>query len=109
MAVTIETFEPDEITINSALSGGEITGASSGFLPLVDLLMINKFQVLNKSRQKISSTIHDARILKPFQMFSDGKQSDKPFLLTSFRMLLTEDEYDIDLEEYNNSDVINLT
>lgn len=110
MAVTVTTKDPvTEITMTSVLSGGEATGDPGSFVPLVDLLLGSKFQQLNKSRQKITSAIKTSSILKPLQMYHDDKQSDKPFILFPTRMSVCEDTYEIELVEYNNSDVINLT
>lgn len=110
MAVIVTTKTPvTEITMTTVLAGGEVAGDTGEFIPLVDHLMRSKFQQLNVSRQKITSVIKTGSILKPFQMYKDDKQANKPFILFPTRMSVLDDTYEIELVEYNNSDEINLT
>jgi len=109
MAITVTTTAISNIEMTSAMSGGTVTGDPGTFIPLVDILMKSKFQYSNVSRQKITSAIRTSAILKPFQMYHDAKQADKPFILFPTRMSVLDDTYEIELAEYNNSDTINLT
>jgi len=109
MAISVTTqFLTSEITSHSALSGGEISGSTGAFDTLVDVLMKDKHRNSNVSRQKITATIKYDGFLKMFQMFTDSKQSNKKFILVGYRMDILNDQYDIELLEYDNETVVNL-
>lgn len=88
--------------------GGIIIGDTKEYIPLVDWLLINKLQLTNKSRQKITSSVFSKQRLKPFQMFIDSKQNNKPFILGGFQYSPMENSYEIQLYEYDNTTNINL-
>lgn len=107
----VVTIVPTNITETTAICGGTITADSevvTDYYPIVDRLIKNKFQLYNRSRQKIVSTIHNPIPLKPFQMFTDREQSAKPFVLCAYRYKPDSDEYEVELFEYDNTSVIDL-
>lgn len=108
MAVTITTTAATNILSHSVTSGGLISGGSGEFVPLVDRILKNKFQLYNRSRQKLKASIFSKSGLTPFQLFIDSKQSDKKFIIGGIRHTLTENRIDIDLLEYDNTTVITL-
>ena len=103
-ATSIESF--------SAISGGSIPNDPGEYLPIVDYILKNKFQLYNRSRQKITGQAKGTTRLRPFQLFADSKQetsgTDKPFVLGGFRYNLCRDMYEVELFEYDNTTDINL-
>jgi hypothetical protein len=114
MSITTNEIPSATITENTAVSGGEITGITADYLPLVHRLLINKFQLYNKSTQKLNGDVHNTFELRPFQLFEDSKQSDsstgeKKFVLTGFTFRPISCRYeDVQLNEYDNSTPITL-
>lgn len=76
---------------------------------LVDHLMINKYQLYNRSRQQISATISCSDYLKPFSLWKDTNQYDKNFVLTSYSYYPTKNQYDVIWSEYDNTTSVILT
>lgn len=105
MAVT--TLAITEILSKQAVSGGTISGDTGEYMPLTDIILKNKYQLYNRSRQKISSEVKNLNPMKPFQMFTDSKQGNKMFVLGGFRYKPCSDVYGIELFEYDNTTVIN--
>ncbi|MCE5346795.1 MAG: hypothetical protein LLG13_10995 [Bacteroidales bacterium] len=75
---------------------------------LIDRLITNKFQLYNRSRQKISSTISSSDYLKPLSLWYDIYQPAKKFILTGYSYHPTENQYDCDWSEFDNSETINI-
>lgn len=107
MEVTTK-FPVTDIKPTSALAGGEVTGSTGVFVPLTDVLMREKFQYANSSRQKITSTCLPNTILAPCQLFIDSKQPEKKFILTGYRYDVLADDYEVEITEYDNTTPINL-
>lgn len=80
----------------------------SNYLSLVDRLLKNKFQLYNKSRQSISSTIQSTNYLKPLSAWYDLNQIDKKYVLVSYSYYLTKNQYKCVWNEYDNDISINL-
>jgi hypothetical protein len=108
MAITITTTAASEVLSKTAISGGTISGDTGEYLPLVDRLLKNKFQLYNRSRQKITSDVFRKLSLQPLQLFTDSKQSDKPFVLGNISYKPMSDIYTVELFEYDNTTDINL-
>lgn len=111
MAIVITTKEVTGILSKQATSGAIITASlveTDTFLPLTDRLIKNKFQLYNRSRQKIVSNIKSETHLTPFQMFTDSKQGGKKFVLGGFQYKPCSDMYSIELYEYDNTTIINI-
>lgn len=104
----ITTTAATEIKTTSAVLGGEITGDTGEYKPIVDHLMISEARFAQVSRQIITAKIKYDGVLRPFMLFTDSKQSDKTFILVGYRMDVLNDSYDIELVEYDNSSVIDL-
>lgn len=81
---------------------------ASLYLPLTDRLIKNKFQLYNRSRQSISSTIISTDFLKPFSMWYDSNQAGKKYVLTSYSYVPTRNEYSAVWNEYDNETIVNL-
>lgn len=104
MAASILTSAVTAITSASAVSGGTISGMEGNFRPITHRLLINKFQLYKACCQKLSGSIRDTNILRPFMLFEDSKQSDKKFILTSYAYRPMTDSYeDVSLSEYDNT------
>jgi hypothetical protein len=104
--MNIITTDITDIEANNAVGGGEITlesGEVLTFYPLVDHLLISKFQLYNRSRQKLTGTIKSLAGVIPFQLMKDSKQSDKPFVITGFTDNVLSDMYEIEMNEYDNT------
>jgi hypothetical protein len=111
MAVTITTTTVSDIESKKAISGGTVSGSTDEegeYLPLVDHVLKNKFKLYNRSRQRITSSVKNKGTLKPFQLFTDSKQSDKPFVLGNIVYRPITDMYEVELFEYDNTTNINL-
>lgn len=108
MAITVTTTTVSVILSKQATSGGTITGSIGDFVPLVDRLIRNKWQLYNRSRQKVSSDVRSLIPLKPLQMFTDSKQSNKPFVLGGFQYKPMSDTYTVELFEYDNTTDVTL-
>jgi hypothetical protein len=100
---------------NGVLSGASFNLLTSGWYrdemterQLVDYILIDKFRMGNVSRQRITGTVKSSEILRPFALFVDSKQNNKKFILTSYVHDVTHDEYEIILDEYDNTTVVNL-
>jgi len=106
--MAIITKEVTDILSTKATSGGIIYNIGGDFVPLVDRLLKNKFQLYHRSRQKITSTIFCTTKLKPFQLFQDSKQANKPFVVGGFKYSPLTNQYDIDLYEYDNTTDVTL-
>lgn len=104
----IATNDVTEVTSNSAVCGGVITGDLNEYLPLTDRLIKNRFQLYGRTRQIIVSDILDRSYnLKPLQLCEDLKQN-KQFLITSLSYDLCNDQLSVELNEYDNETDINL-
>jgi len=92
-----------------ATSGGTITGDAT-FVPLVDIILKNKFKLYNRSRQKVTATIKSKNKIKPFQLFEDAMQPDGTvrFVMGGIRYCLTNDSYTVELFEYDNTTDVTL-
>lgn len=106
MAIT--TTAASLIESFSATSGGTIPNNPGEYLPIVDRILKNKFQLYNRSRQKVTSAVQSTTPFRPFQLFEDSKQSDKPFVMGGFRYNLCRDMFEVELFEYDNTTQINL-
>lgn len=104
----ITTTAATDIKTTSAVLGGEITGDTGEYKPIVDHLLISEARFSQVSRQIITAKIRYNGILRPFQLFEDTKQSDKQFVLVGYRMDVLNDFYEIELVEYDNTSEINL-
>lgn len=114
MSVTVTTNNVTEINPYTAVCGGTVTGTSEGeYLPLVDLILISKFKLYNKSRQKITSNVKITNCIRPFQLFEDLKQADsndyKRFILTGFVWKPISEVLEVELNEYDNITNVDLT
>lgn len=96
------------ILSKQATSGGVITGDTGDFIPLVDRIIKNKFQLYNRSRQKVTSEIQNLGSIKPFQRYVDSKQLNKQFVVGGMIHELTKNIYSIELFEYDNTTIVNL-
>lgn len=113
MSVTVTTDAIGEITSSTVMCGGSLTGTYEGdYAPIVDHILENKFQLYNRSRQKITSGIKTINHIKPFSLYEDEKQSDsgtfKQFVLTSFTWKPISEELEIELTEYDNTSDVSL-
>jgi len=106
--MAIITTDITNVLSTQATSGGTISGGSGEYLPLVDRILKNKFQLYNRSRQKLSGECRTLTGLKPLQMFIDSKQGDKKFVVGSFQYKPTSNSIIVDFYEYDNSTNINL-
>lgn len=104
----IATNEVTEVTSNSAVCGGTITGDLNEYIPLTDRLIKNRFQLYGRTRQIIVSDIMDKGYdLKPLKLCEDLKQNKK-FLITSLSYDMCTDQLTVELNEYDNESSINL-
>lgn len=104
----ISTNDVTEVTSNSALCGGTITGDLEEYIPIIDRLIKNKFQLFSRTRQIIVSDIENHTFdLKPMKLFEDLKQNKK-FVLTSMSFDFCTDQVSIELNEYDNESEIDL-
>ena len=109
--MVVTTIAATEIRTSSAFSGGTVTADPENvgdYKPIVDHLLVQKFQLYNQTRQKLSADVKRTTPLRPFTMFTNGKQSDKPFLATGYSWDVCSDLYTIEFDEYDNSTSINL-
>lgn len=105
--MAVVTTVVTDILSKQAKSGGTISNDHKEYLPLVDRVLKNKFQLYNRSRQKITADIKCLTMPKPFQMFTDSKQDDKKFVVGGFRYKPCSDTCNIELFEYDNTTIIN--
>ena len=113
MSVTVTTDTPSELDISSARCGGNITGTfSADYMPIVDRLMKNKFQLYNRTREKIASNVSVLEHFCPFALFEDEYQSDsgeyKQFVMGSFTWHPITEVLSVELVEYDNTTEVNL-
>jgi hypothetical protein len=109
MAITVTTkVVTDTITSNSAISGGVIAGDSGSFIPIVDIIMKEEWQLFSQVRQKFTANVKATNLPQLLALYQDPKQSAKPFIVTGFSIDLLNDEYTFELTEYDNSMNINL-
>lgn len=113
MSVTVTTNEVGEVTSSTAMCGGSIDGTYEGdYAPIVDHILENKFQLYNRSRQKIVSDAKITENIQPFSLFEDEKQTDsgtyKQFVLTSFTWKPMSEILEVELMEYDNTSDISL-
>ena len=106
--MSITTNSPTNILSKQVTSGGIITGDTGEYLPLVDRLIRNKFQLFNRSRQKVTSNLYSKTPIKPFQMFTDDKQAGKQFVIGGYQYNPCTDVYTIELVEYDNTTPVNI-
>lgn len=113
--INLEIYDAGNLNIKngilrgSSLSSRTTTWTTDGILQesLVRRLIRNKFQLFNRSRQRLTARLKYSGFLKPFSLFSDGNQVGKKFVLTGYAYKPDRDEYDIELAEYDNSETIN--
>lgn len=74
---------------------------------LIDWILIEKFRIGNVTRQRINGRVRSVDLLIPFTRYKDNKQN-KVFLLTGFTHDVNKDEYQVILDEYDTTTVINL-
>lgn len=104
----ITTNDVTEVTSNSAVCGGTITGDLNEYIPIIDRLIKNKFQLFSRTRQVIVSDIQNREFdLKPMMLFQDLKQNKK-FVLTSLSFDMCTDQLSIELNEYDNETSVDL-
>jgi len=108
--ITVVTSAITNVTDSGAVSGGTITGDNSGeYMPLVDRLMKNKFQLYNRTRQKFIGDIISKEFIKPFQLVTATNQGGKQFVVGGFKYDITQDKYSsFELFEYDNTTDITL-
>lgn len=75
---------------------------------LCDKLLKGKFELYQKSRQSISSTVRTTGYLKPLSAWYDSHQSDKKFILVGYNYIPTRNEYQCVWNEFDNDTSINL-
>jgi hypothetical protein len=78
------------------------------YYTLVEWMLINKFKMYNISRQKISGSVYSTSVLRPLQLYTESKQSDKKFILMELKHHLIEDVYDVVLFEFDTETEVNL-
>jgi len=114
--ISVDLFDMETVNYkNGVLWGNSLINRTTGWttdditvLTLIERLIKNKFQLYNKCRQKITSDIFQIDLLKPLQLFTDSKQSDKPFVLMGYSYFPGSDRYKINLYEYDNTTSINI-
>lgn len=112
--ITLQMYDAGNVNIkNGILTGSDLsirtsTWSSNGtlFETLARRIIRNKFQLYNRARVQLSSTIKSSAKFKPLSMFTDSGQSGKRFLLTSYSYKPDANEYEIILSEYDNSETI---
>jgi hypothetical protein len=106
--MNISTTEVSSISDITAVSGGVVTIDTLEYVPLVDHLMRNKFQLFNRNRQKLVGDIlrRGLSLLRPTQSFTDSKQVI-PFILMGYSYKPISDTYTVQLCEYDNT--VNIT
>lgn len=107
----VTTTTATDIRTTSAFSGGEViaeSGDVGDYAPIVDHLMQQKFKLYNQVRQEFSADVKRTTPLKPFTMFTNSKQSDKPFFSIGYSWNVMDDLYSVQLNEYDKDTVINL-
>lgn len=106
--MSITTTVVSGITENTSQTGGVITVSGGDYFPITDRLLMNRFQLYKASLQRITANVKSKTGLKPLQLFVDSNQSNKQFLLTSFRYRPASDMYSVELNEYDNTTEITL-
>jgi hypothetical protein len=113
--ITLVTDVISEISPISAKCGGNISGDLGGYIPIVDHLMKNRFQLYNRSRQNITGDIFQGYPVKVFQLYEDELQiSDdseaitKKFVATSIQYKPESGISKVTLMEYDNTVSVNL-
>ena len=110
MALSVTLFSVTDVTNESAIINGQVTGIEGDWKTIVDQLLISKFRLYNASRQAISANVKSQdNPLVPMSLYVDSKQANKPFYLVSYQYHLNTDIYEIKLVEYDNTTEINLT
>lgn len=113
MAITVTTNDASDITTTVAVSGGTVSGNTGEYVPIVDIIMKNKFKLYNKTREKLSGTIINREMLRPFQLIEDSLQVEstikKKFVLGASSFKPISGELSLTLVEYDNTTDINLT
>lgn len=107
----VTTTTATDIRTSSAFSGGNVIADSmdiGDYAPIVDHLMKQKFELYNQVRQRLTADVKRTTPLKPFTMFTNSKQADKPFLSIGYSWDVMNDAYSIQLNEYDNETLINL-
>lgn len=79
------------------------------FFSLIQWILIDKFRLYNVSKQRLSGNVESGTTLyRPFQLFTESKQSDKKFVITGIHLLPARNQTVLTLREYDNETVINL-
>lgn len=112
--ITLKMYDAGNVNIkNGILTGSDLTTRTStwtsdGILSesLAKRIIRNKFQLYNRTRVQLSSTIKSSSKFKPLFMFTDSFQAGKKFVLTSYGYSPDKDEYEMTLSEYDNTETI---
>ena len=115
----LEFFIGDNTNLNytngilqgSALDQRTSTWTRSGMtepLALIDIFFIEKFRMYNASKQQIISPVVQSALLHPFALYTNSKQSSKPFILAGYSVKPSQDTWEVTLLEYDNSTEVNL-
>ena len=75
---------------------------------LAEWNLISKFQLFNRNRKRIKTKLVSSKIFKPFDLFIDGNDGDRKYVLGSYRWNIIRGEYDAQFEEYDNTETVNL-
>jgi hypothetical protein len=112
--ISLDLFDIDNLNYTNGVyqNSGTLrttawTDDGSTTYTLVERLMKNKFQLFNTSRQVLSSDVQYIGRLRPLQLFTDSKQSNKPFVLMAYSYFPMSDKYSVKLYEYDNTTEIN--
>jgi len=116
----ITTTAITSITTVSAKSGGVITTIAGDYSPIVDKLLHNKWQLYNKTRQKLTADVKMVAPIQPLSLFEDSKQIEiigggvggadvlKKFVLTAYRFKPISGICTVELQEYDNTTEVTL-
>lgn len=109
----ITTTNITSITATSAVSGGNITGTGSDYVPITDRILRNKFQLYNRNREKLSGNVKVINPISIFQLYEESKQKDenddpKKFVVVSSRFKPVSGMQSVELFEYDNTTDVTL-
>jgi hypothetical protein len=113
--ITLEVYDVSNVNIKNGIFHGSAytarttTWTTNGTLweSLARRILRNKFQLYNRSRQRLTTQAKTYNKYKPLAMFTDSEQSGKKFLLTAYTYRPSRDLYDMELSEYDNTETIN--
>lgn len=84
------------------------TNDGTEYLTLAETKIRDKFRLYNKSRQVLTAKISTNAFFKPFSMFIDSNQTGLKFILTNATYYLERQRVNISLNEYDNTETINI-